>query len=45
VHAPPEEDRLEALREFLGAFGLKLPTRERLEPKHFSALVRELGDP
>ncbi|MEI2422626.1 RNB domain-containing ribonuclease, partial [Arthrospira platensis SPKY2] len=32
VHAPPEEDRLAALREFLGAFGLKLPTRERLEP-------------
>ena len=42
VHAPPEEDRLGALREFLGAFGLKLPTRERLEPKHLSALVREV---
>jgi ribonuclease R len=43
VHAPPEEDRLAALREFLGAFGLKLPTRERLEPKHFSALVAEVA--
>jgi ribonuclease R len=43
VHAPPEEDRLGALKEFLGAFGLSLPTRERLEPKHFSALVREVA--
>ena len=43
VHAPPEEDRLASLREFLGAFGLKLPTRERLEPKHVSALVREVA--
>jgi ribonuclease R len=43
VHAPPEEDRLGTLKEFLGAFGLSLPTRERLEPKHFSALVREVA--
>ncbi|MFU8895476.1 MAG: ribonuclease R [Gammaproteobacteria bacterium] len=43
VHAPPEEDRLGTLKEFLGAFGLSLPTRERLEPKHFSALVREVS--
>jgi ribonuclease R len=43
VHAPPEEDRLNALREFLGAFGLKLPTRERLEPKHLSELVAEVS--
>jgi ribonuclease R len=43
VHAPPEEDRLGSLKEFLGAFGLSLPTRERLEPKHLSALVREVA--
>jgi ribonuclease R len=43
VHAPPEEDRLGALKEFLGAFGLSLPARERLEPKHLSALVREVA--
>jgi ribonuclease R len=43
VHAPPEEDRLGALKEFLAAFGLKLPTRERLEPRHLSALVREVA--
>lgn len=43
VHAPPEEDRLGTLKEFLGAFGLSLPTRERLEPKHLSALVREVA--
>ncbi|MGD9387882.1 MAG: RNB domain-containing ribonuclease, partial [Gammaproteobacteria bacterium] len=43
VHAPPEEDRLATLREFLGAFGLKLPTREHLEPKHFSALVEQVA--
>jgi ribonuclease R len=43
VHAPPEEDRLGTLKEFLSAFGLSLPTRERLEPKHFSALVREVA--
>jgi len=43
VHAPPEEDRLATLKEFLGAFGLSLPTRERLEPKHLSALVRQVA--
>jgi len=43
VHAPPEEDRLGALKEFLSAFGLSLPTRERLEPKHLSALVMEVS--
>ncbi|HUG98312.1 MAG TPA: ribonuclease R [Gammaproteobacteria bacterium] len=43
VHAPPEEDRLGTLKEFLGTFGLSLPTRERLEPKHLSALVREVA--
>ena len=43
VHAPPEEDRLGTLREFLSAFGLSLPTRERLEPRHLSALVREVS--
>jgi ribonuclease R len=43
VHAPPEEDRLGSLKEFLGAFGLSLPTRERLEPRHLSALVREVA--
>jgi ribonuclease R len=43
VHAPPEEDRLGTLKEFLAAFGLSLPTRERLEPKHLSALVREVS--
>jgi ribonuclease R len=43
VHAPPEEDRLGTLKEFLSAFGLSLPTRERLEPKHLSALVREVA--
>jgi len=43
VHAPPEEVRLGALKEFLSAFGLSLPTRERLEPKHLSALVKEVS--
>jgi ribonuclease R len=43
VHAPPEEDRLGELKEFLAAFGLALPTRERLEPKHLSALVRQVS--
>jgi ribonuclease R len=43
VHAPPQEDRIATLKEFLGAFGLSLPTRERLEPKHLSALVRDVA--
>jgi ribonuclease R len=43
VHAPPQEDRLGTLKEFLGAFGLSLPTAERLEPKHLSALVRDVA--
>jgi ribonuclease R len=43
VHAPPEEDRLGVLKEFLSAFGLSLPTRERLEPRHLSALVKEVS--
>lgn len=43
VHAPPEEQRLVELKEFLAAFGLSLPTRERLEPRHLSALVRQVA--
>jgi ribonuclease R len=43
VHAPPQEDRIATLKEFLGAFGLSLPTPERLEPKHLSALVRDVA--
>jgi ribonuclease R len=42
VHAPPEEDRLAELKEFLAAFGLSLPTRERLEPRHLSQLVHQV---
>lgn len=43
VHAPPEEEKLGALKEFLAVFGLSLPTRERLGPKHLSALVNEVA--
>ncbi|MEJ2514673.1 MAG: ribonuclease R [Gammaproteobacteria bacterium] len=43
VHAPPEEDKLRELKTFLSAFGISLPTRERLEPRHLSEIVRQVS--
>jgi len=43
VHAGPDEDKLGELKAFLGAFGISLPTRERLEPRHVSDIVRQVA--
>ena len=43
VHAGPDEDKLGELKAFLGAFGISLPTRERLEPRHVSDIVRQVS--
>ena len=44
VHPGPDEERLAGLKEFLAAFGIALPTKERLEPKHLAAVVRQVTD-
>jgi ribonuclease R len=44
VHAGPDEEKLGELKTFLGAFGISLPTRERLESKHVSDIVRKVAD-
>jgi ribonuclease R len=42
VHTGPEEEGLEDLAAFLGAYGVKMPRRDRLEPKHYSQIVDQV---
>ena len=42
VHTGPEEESLEDLAAFLGAYGVKMPRRDRLEPKHYSQIVDQV---
>lgn len=44
VHAPPEEDKIVALRAFLGEFGLHLGGGRKPGPKDFQATLLSLGD-
>ncbi len=39
VHEAPDAARVEALRELLGTFGLRLPRGQRLQPRHFNTLL------
>ncbi|MBA3565029.1 MAG: ribonuclease R, partial [Gammaproteobacteria bacterium] len=41
VHDQPDADRVDNLRLFLGTLGLKLARRETLEPKDFSAVLKQ----
>jgi len=42
VHAGPDVDRLDDLAAFLDAYGVKMPRRDRLEPKHYSQIVDKI---
>jgi len=42
VHTGPEEEGLEDLAAFLAAYGVKMPRRDRLEPKHYSQIVDQV---
>jgi len=42
VHTGPEEEGLEDLAAFLSAYGVKMPRRDRLEPKHYSQIVDQV---
>jgi hypothetical protein len=39
VHPAPEEDKIVALRKFLGEFGLKLPGGKKPTPKDFQQVL------
>ena len=44
VHPVPEEDKIVALRKFLGEFGLKLPGGKQPTPKDFQQILGNLDD-
>ncbi|MCX8133220.1 MAG: ribonuclease R [Roseococcus sp.] len=44
VHAPPSEEKLRALREFLGTLGLSLADAGALRPAHFARLLEAVRD-
>ncbi|MGB5543057.1 MAG: ribonuclease R [Gammaproteobacteria bacterium] len=42
VHVGPDAEALEDLAAFLGAYGVKMPRRDRLEPKHYAQIVDQV---
>jgi ribonuclease R len=44
VHDQPDLAKLEALREFLGTLGLKVPTGQRLRPADLNRILNEVAD-
>ncbi|MFC3909858.1 ribonuclease R [Legionella dresdenensis] len=44
VHAPPEEDKVAALRQFLGELGLQLGGGKKPHPKDFQKTMASIGD-
>jgi ribonuclease R len=44
IHEGPKPEKLEALREFLGEFGLKLNGGERPDGKHFAKLLEQIAE-
>jgi len=44
VHAAPEEDKIVALRKFLGEMGLQLSGGKKPSPKDFQRTLSDLGD-
>lgn len=44
VHQPPQDERLENLRDFLAHLGLRLSLSEKPEPAQFSSLISSLKD-
>jgi len=44
VHDQPDLAKLEALREFLGTLGIKVPTGQRLRPADLNRVLHEVAD-
>jgi len=44
VHAPPEEDKITALRQFLGELGMQLGGGKKPSPKDFQKTMSTIGD-
>jgi len=44
VHAVPDENKITALRSFLGEMGLQLPGGKKPQPKDFQKVLSSLGD-
>lgn len=44
VHAVPDEDKITALRQFLGEFGLQLSGGKKPSPKDFQHTMNKVGD-
>jgi ribonuclease R len=44
VHAPPPEEKLEALRGFLSSLGVSLPAANHLHPRNFDHVLRRYAD-
>ncbi len=42
VHGGPEQEKMEELAVFLEAYGIRLPRRDRIEPRHYNAIVRQI---
>ena len=43
VHEGPNPDRIEELAVLLGTYGFKLPPLDKLEPHHFTAILRKVA--
>ncbi|HYZ22207.1 MAG TPA: ribonuclease R [Rhodopila sp.] len=43
VHAPPTEEKLEALRQFLAGFGISLPPGNRIHPRDLDRVLRRVA--
>jgi len=44
VHAPPSEEKLEALRGFLHTLGITLPPGDKLHPRDLDRVLRRVAD-
>lgn len=44
VHAKPDPDRFDELRQYLLGLGLKVPHPDHVEPRHFNQLIAQIKD-
>lgn len=44
IHAPPSDEKYNALKEFLGTLGLSLNPQGQLQPRDFAALLEKVRD-
>ena len=44
VHAKPDPDKFDELRQYLVSLGLKVPHSEHVEPRQFTKLLRQVKD-